>query len=195
MVGNLHSRHHRPHIPGRLEGGHHSLVHCALDTGGWRRPPLALPAPCGRTGARNSGPLMGGEGKAWSCMSLQVYSDSLDIWHLRSGAPLLGSAHSPDTWTHGPRPGTRGTHRPCEIKKKVPEKCLHAVPIQASSRLKKQGLAGGVSPAASAKRGTGQRLGPLPGRSCLVPTLLFVCWNFTHTFHTRDVGFAGSSFY
>ena len=41
---------------------------------------------------------MGGEGKAWGCMSLQVYSDSLDIWHLRSGAPLLGSAHSLDTW-------------------------------------------------------------------------------------------------
>lgn len=72
---------------------------------------------------------MGGEGKAWSCMSLQVYSDSLDIWHLRRGAPLLGSAHSPDTWTHGPRPGTRGTHthRPCEIKKK---KCLRSVCMQ-----------------------------------------------------------------
>lgn len=40
---------------------------------------LALPTACGRTGAHNSGPFTGGEGKAWACMSLQIYSDSLGI--------------------------------------------------------------------------------------------------------------------
>ena len=44
----------------------------------------------------------------------------------RGGIPLLGSAHSHNTQTHGAMSGTRDTHRPCEIKKK----CLRGVCVQ-----------------------------------------------------------------
>lgn len=43
----------------------------------------------------------------------------------------------------------------------MPEKCLHAVPIQASSRLKKQGLAGGGQPCGLSQEGCRAEIGPL----------------------------------
>ena len=50
-----------------------------------------------------------------STESLQVYGDSLGSWHLWSEALFLGSAHSPDTWTHGHRSGTRGIRGSCLV--------------------------------------------------------------------------------
>ena len=47
----------------------------------------------------------------------------------RGGVPLLGSAHSHNTQTHGAMSGTRDTHRPCEIKKK----CLRGVCVHSYS--------------------------------------------------------------
>lgn len=68
----------------------------------WRRPPLALPAPSGRTGTQDCS-----QARRARPGFAHPYSDKpgeSPEW----GFPLSGSTHSLDTWTDGPWSGTRG---------------------------------------------------------------------------------------
>lgn len=96
VASSLHLQHHRPHIPGRRECGHHSSVRQAPDSGGQRRQPSVHCPLHVANRSRDSGPLTSREGKAWGWTFLLVNGDRLGI----SGAglpPPPGLAHSPDT--------------------------------------------------------------------------------------------------
>lgn len=94
----------------------------ALNEGSWRRPPLALAAPCSETGACNLGWLTGPLAEKARPRVVHPHASVVTAQEaLESGAHLSGLACSPDTGSRGPRFGMRDVPPSLGSKEKVPE--------------------------------------------------------------------------